>query len=220
MSDLNDGVLISLEGLPCCGATKQANRFFIWLDDMDIEPLQARTPGGTPLGREINHLLTNRPDIRSHIVPRTELLLLQSDITQLYAETVLPAIHHNKFVFVQEGGIVSILAHASLYTESDAELLAIKMNNFAAVQGRVPDLTIFLDCTIETIQTRARNLFRNYPYVGHELHLMRESFLVQSTLDPEHIKVINGENSPEAIFNDILFYVKPLLRKKGYEIGE
>lgn len=212
--------LISIEGLPCSGVTKQANRLITWLDDKDIDPIQVRTPGGTQLGREIDHLLSGRPDIRRALTPKVETLLLQADIAQLYEETVLPALSNGDFAVVQEGGMLSILAHMGIYCEESTETIKLGFDNLSAVKSTAPDMTIFLDCQIPTIENRAQHLCRYYPYVNHELHLIRDMFMTQATLNPDAIKVVNGENSIEAVFNDILFYVKPLLRGRGYDTDE
>jgi dTMP kinase len=207
------GLLISIEGLPISGKTKQVLNLFNWLCDNELECIACKTPGGTTLGREVKHLLYGRPDLRKGLNPFSETFLMLADIAQLYEETVLPCLNHNKFIVVQEGGISTLLALQSVNPDGD---MFIAPNSVLAVQGRKPDLTIFLDCTVPTAQKRAQHYAYPYHYTGTELQIMRDSFFVQVQENPQTMRYVNGENEPEAVIEDILFIIKPLLRERQY----
>ena len=213
---MSSGQLISFEGLDGAGKTTQIELLERWLEGQQIPYIRTREPGGTPLGVEIRHLLLNRPELA--ITPLAEAFLFQADRAQHFNRVILPALEEGLHV------ITDRCLDASIAYQGHARNVGIELVtrlSLIATQGHLPNLTIFLDLNPTQVQHRTdrandttgiREKQTRFDVEEEEFHRkVREAFLVLAHINPGRIKVLDASRSPEAIHEEIIALVKPLL---------
>ena len=213
---MSSGQLISFEGLDGAGKTTQIELLERWLEAQQVPYIRTREPGGTPLGVEIRHLLLNRPELA--ITPLAEAFLFQADRAQHFSRVILPAIEEGLLV------ITDRCLDASIAYQGHARNVGIELVtrlSLIATQGHLPNLTILLDLNPTQVQYRTyiandttgkREEQTRFDVEEEEFHRkVREAFLVLARISPGRIKVLDASRSPEAIHEEIIALVKPLL---------
>jgi dTMP kinase len=151
------GRLITFEGSEGCGKSTQAGLLCERLRAMGRTVVEAREPGGTPLGEEIRHLLKFHPAGRG-MCPEAELLLFSASRAQLVRQLVRPALASGALVICDR-----FLDSSTVY-QACARGLPLDLTTHIhtlAVGDTLPDLTLVLDMDPE--QARARALRRVRP---------------------------------------------------------
>jgi len=213
---VNQGRLISFEGLDGAGKTTQMGLLERWLEARGISYVRTREPGGTPLGLQIRHLLLNRPDLA--IVPLAEAFLFQADRAQHFATLVIPALREGKLVITDRCFDASI-AYQGFARGVGVEL--VEQLSMLATQGYKPDLTILLDLDPSEVHRRTdmasdqsgtREKQTRFDAEEEAFHIrVQEGFRALARAHPERIKVVDASRSPEEIHQAIVGLVKPLL---------
>ena len=152
------GKFIVFEGIDGCGKTTQINEIFKWLPKSnlisnDSSIVKTREPGGSLLGAKLRELiLSNHKDN----VPTklTELLLYAADRTEHVAKIITPALKNGDWV-LSDRFSGSTLAYQGYGRNLDKEI--IKNLDIIACQGQKPDITFFLDISIEESIARRKN---------------------------------------------------------------
>lgn len=220
-SVLSKGHLISFEGLDGAGKTTQMELLSDWLDACEIAYIRTREPGGTPLGVEIRHLLLHHPELA--ITPLAEALLFQADRAQHFATLVLPALEAGKLV-VSDRCFDSSIAYQGAARGVGTEL--VERISLLATQGRVPDLTIFLDLDPTNALARTdaeldQSGTRRQPdrFERESLHfhqLLRQAFLTLAQAHPARIKVLDAAQSAQQLHQQIIILVQQLLTARAW----
>ena len=108
------------------------------------EVLVTREPGGSQIAEGIRSLLQEKTD--PAMDPWTEALLLAASRREHLVQTVEPALRANKLV-LSDRYLDSSLAYQGGARKLGVDRVAT-LNDFA-IQGRLPDLTIYLDLPVE-----------------------------------------------------------------------
>ena len=143
-----------LEGIDGCGKSTQIKYLSNWLNNSAIKPdnsklLITREPGGTNLGNSLRSLLLN--DLTEYPEPLTELLLYSADRAQHVSQVILPAINNGNWV-ISDRFSSSTMAYQGFGRNLDKTL--IRQLEEIACQGVKPNLTIFLDISIQESMRR------------------------------------------------------------------
>ncbi len=159
---------LAFEGVDWSGKSTQAQLLATRLD-----AVLTREPGGTPLGAELRQLLLDNGS--AAVNPRAETLLMAADRAQHLAEVVEPALAAGRHV-VSDRSAYSSLAYQGGGRQLGVD--AVRSINDWAIDGRWPDLLIFLDLDVgvagnrterepdrleaegSTFQQRARDTYR------------------------------------------------------------
>jgi dTMP kinase len=213
---VNEGRLISFEGLDGAGKTTQMGLLERWLVAHDVPNVRTLEPGGTLLGLEIRHLLLNRPELT--IVPLAEAFLFQADRAQHFAMVVIPALREGKLV------ITDRCFDASIAYQGFARGVGVKLIeqlSLLATQGYQPDLTILLDLDPSEVDKRTdtasdqsgmREERTRFDAEGEDFHKrVQEGFRALARTYPERIKVVDSSRTPEEIHKEIVVLVEALL---------
>jgi dTMP kinase len=144
------GKFITLEGVEGTGKTTQCALLCDYLRGHDIDVLETREPGGTPLGENARRLLLEPGDDAPSA--QAELLLFLAARAQLTARVITPALEAGIWVICDRFSDATI-AYQGCGRGLDVE--AIKSLNEFATGGLKPDRTILLDLDVETGITRA-----------------------------------------------------------------
>jgi len=148
------GYFITFEGPDGSGKTTISNLVYQKLKDNQFDCVYTREPGGIEIAEKIRDIILNPEHITMD--KKTEALLYAASRRQHLIEKVLPALENNKIV-ICDRFVDSSLAYQGVGRDIGFdEVYAI--NEFA-IEGHLPDLTIFLDIDAETglkrIQDRA-----------------------------------------------------------------
>ncbi len=205
-------LFITLEGVEGCGKSTQARLLATRLEDQHgRQVVLTREPGGTEITQQIRELLA---DPSANLDHRTELLLFLADRAQHVSSVINPALKAGAIVICDRYSD-STLAYQS-YGRGHALDLVENMNAWASASTK-PDLTLWIDCDIETGVGRAarqtgeaNDRFEAEPLDFHRL--VRSGFAALAERDNQRIVRIEGDASIEAISADILAVVEARLR--------
>lgn len=146
-----NGYLITLEGIDGSGKSTLAQGIYRTLQADNIPTLLTKEPGGSPLGKTIRTILHDRP---CAITPEAEFLLFAADRAQHFSEIILPALANNMIV-ISDRMADSSLAYQGYGRGVNKEM--IRVINRWAMQGKEPDLTLFVRVPVEEALRRTRS---------------------------------------------------------------
>jgi dTMP kinase len=129
-----------VEGLDGSGKGTQIERLADALDRWGFEVVHTREPGGTPIGEKIREILLDRGN--AGMADVTEALLYAASRAQHVREKILPAVAEGKVVLCDRFLDSSVAYQGGGRQLGIDEVLRI---NSPAVEGAMPDLTVYLD---------------------------------------------------------------------------
>ena len=138
------GLFITFEGLDKAGKTTQIARLAARLEQRGYTATSTREPGGTPLCEEIRQLLMKKQSEK--LVDEAELLLFSASRAQLLRERIWPELAAGHVVLCDRFAD-STTAYQGYARGMDLEF--IRHLNAYAIGNRWPDLTLFLDLTVD-----------------------------------------------------------------------
>ena len=134
------GAFLTVEGLDGSGKGTQIERLSDALDCWGFEVVHTREPGGTPIGEKIREILLDKENTAMADV--TEALLYAASRAQHVREKILPAVAEGKVVLCDRFLDSSVAYQGGGRQLGIDEVLQI---NAPAVEGAMPDLTVYLD---------------------------------------------------------------------------
>lgn len=142
------GFLLACEGIDGSGKSVLAQALYAALTADGYATLLTREPGATVVGKQIRQLLQTPA---APLFPRSQFLLYAADRADHFEREVIPAL--------QEGTVVisDRMADSSVAYQGYGRGLSVPMLqqiNTWAMNGRVPDLTIYLAVDYQTVQQR------------------------------------------------------------------
>ena len=96
MTDGSGGLFLVLEGIEGAGKSTQLRDLAGWLEELGIEHLATREPGGTEVGEAIRELLLHRPEL--DVEPECELFLILAARAAFVRQVVRPALDRGAVV--------------------------------------------------------------------------------------------------------------------------
>jgi len=153
MSSLNNGKLITFEGIDGCGKSTQARFLLERMNNSGVETILVREPGGTNISESIREILLHSSS-SGQMGDRTESLLMTASRAQLTQEVIIPNMDQGKFVIADRYSD-STLAYQGGGRNLDIEWL-IELNNYATFT-LLPDITFFVDIRPEEALRRLDN---------------------------------------------------------------
>ena len=195
------GAFLTVEGPDGSGKGTQIRRLAETLDHWGYEVVHSREPGGTPIGEKIREILLDREN--AGMTDETEALLYAASRAQHVREKIRPAVAEGKVVLCDRFLDSSVAYQGGGRKLGIDEVLAI---NAPAVDGTMPDLTVYLDIDHRTAM--ARRCAASEP---DRLEMEDERFHAQVedgyheliARDPERFVVVNAERSREEISAEI-----------------
>lgn len=198
----NMGKFITFEGPEGAGKSTQLKRLAEYLREKGHAVITTREPGGTPLAEQLREILkTHRGAEKLH--PETELLLMEAARSQHAREVILPALERGCVVLCDRY-YDSTTAYQGGARNIDSSLID-RLNLFAA-GFRKPDLTLIFDLDIETGFRRAGKRqetageYDRFEAETRAFHQrVREMFLQIARTEPDRVKIIDAEGTPEEV---------------------
>ena len=195
------GAFLAMEGLDGSGKGTQLERLRDTLDRFGFEVVLTREPGGTLIGEKIRSILLDREN--TGMTAETEALLYAASRAQHVREKILPAVQTGRVVLCDRYLDSSVAYQGGGRQLGIDEVLAI---NAPAVEGILPDLTVYLD--IGHCKALERRCAASEP---DRMEMEADSFharvedgyhqLIER--NPERFAVVNAEGDREEIAAEI-----------------
>ena len=192
------GKFITFEGIDGCGKTTQAEMLLELLEKQELSISFVREPGGDPISESIRKLLLHSEEIMSD---RAEALLMIASRAQLTDKVILPHLVNGRWM------IADRYADSTLAYQGGGRGLnstALEEINYFGTYTLKPDLTFFIDISVEEANKRMSVSRDRIEKEGEEFQQrVRDFYTNLHTKEPERVILINGENSIDAIHNEI-----------------
>ncbi|TSA28046.1 MAG: dTMP kinase [Ignavibacteriales bacterium] len=202
-------MFITFEGLDFCGKSTQVQLLEKYLIDKGSKVKIIREPGGTPISEKIRDILLDKKNSVMSI--ETELILFSASRSQLVNQVILPALKENYYV-ISDRFHDSSIAYQAFGRRINLEFVE-ELQQFV-IGKAVPDLTFFLDISIDEVIKR-KSKVKQIELDRIELSKMdfykrvRNGYLYLAEKE-KRFKMINGELPIEQIHKIILDEVKKL----------
>ena len=200
---ISSGKFITVEGIEGCGKTTQAEFIVDGLVDAGLSAKLVREPGGDPISESIRKLLLHAEESMSD---RAEALLMIASRAQLTDKVILPQIINGSWV------VADRYADSTLAYQGGGRGLSVQsldsINQFGTYTLK-PDLTFFIDISIDVANSRMRVERDRIEKEGNEFQQrVREQYLKLHESDPNRFILINGEQSVDNVRKEIWTHIK------------
>ena len=200
---ISSGKFITVEGIDGCGKTTQAEFIVEGLVDAGLSAKLVREPGGDPISESIRKLLLHAEESMSD---RAEALLMIASRAQLTDKVILPQIINGSWV------VADRYADSTLAYQGGGRGLSVQsldsINQFGTYTLK-PDLTFFIDISIDVANSRMRVERDRIEKEGNEFQQrVREQYLKLHESDPNRFILINGEQSVDNVRKEIWTHIK------------
>lgn len=205
------GFFVSLEGIEGMGKTTNMRFLAAYLHQNDVPVLITREPGGTPLADDIRHFLLSEHE--EDVLPETELLLLFAARAQHIANVIRPALKAGKLVICDR---FTDTSYAYQGAGRGIPVEKIEALENVVQEGLKPDMTILFDAPaevgLERIQVREKT-DRFESETKQFFQKCRRGYLELAKQHKDRFVVVNAEQSPEALQEDLIKILEPLIEK-------
>ncbi len=187
-------IFITVEGLEGCGKSSVIKFLENYLKKNRLKVQVYREPGSTKVGQKLRRILLDKKN--NEISSYTELLLYLAARTQLIEEKLKKSL--SKFdVVISDRFYDSTLAYQG-YGLGLGKIAEVAVGMFSL--GVRPDLTLFLDVSVETglARLKAKDRIESRPLSFHKK--LRQGFLNLAKKEPARIKVIDASGSLDQIY--------------------
>lgn len=212
---------ITFEGVEGCGKTTQIRLLADALKQAGKKVLLTREPGGCPISDKIRAILLDAGN--SEMTPKAELLLYAAARAQHIDETIRPALASGAIVLCDRF-IDATVAYQGFGRGLDQNLITV-LNETATADCR-PDLTVLIDCPVETGLERAiarieagtaadSNHLREERFEQESLQFhqrVRNGYLHIAATSPGRFIVIDGKESVDVIAANIFSAVSARIK--------
>jgi dTMP kinase len=215
---MKPGLFITFEGLDGAGKSTQLRRAVQYIRKCGHRVLVSREPGGTRPGERIRDILLASKT--GKLAPLAELALMYAARAQLLEEVVRPALARGEVVVSDRYNTASFA-----YQGYGRELGTAAVRAFDRVicGTTQPDLTIILDLDPEHALgralgrgTRQSSRLDRIEAQGLAFHRrVRAGYLAIARRAPDHIKVVQANQSIEELQRQIRALIEPLLAGRG-----
>lgn len=196
-------MFITFEGLDFCGKSTQVNLLIEYLEKEGNKIVLLREPGGTVISEKIREILLDKKNLE--MCTETELLLFYASRSQLINEKILPELKRGNIV-ISDRFFDSSTAYQG-YGRGLSVSFINELNKFV-VGKSIPDITFFLDISIDEIEKR-KLLFNKESFDRIESsvidfwHKVREGYLAIAK-NENRFCIIDASQTIEDIHKEIL----------------
>lgn len=181
-------MFVSLEGCEGVGKSTQLQLLKQYLESTNQPAVYVREPGSTQISEQIRKVILNPQN--TAMADMTEALLYASSRAQLVREVIKPALERGELV-ICDRYVDSSIAYQGYARGLGAE--TIKQINAPAMDGCLPDVTIFLDL-------RPSEAFRTFNITDDRMELESRDF---------HNRVYDGYVAEIGTSNGRFVRIKP-----------
>ena len=203
------GIFITFEGIDGCGKSTQTSMCRTWLEELGRTVLLVREPGGTKIGERIRELLLDKKN--SSMAPLTELFLFEAARAQIVEEVIKPALSEGKIV-ICDRFFDSSYAYQGCARGLGPEM--VSRLNMDATGGLAPDITFFLDISVEgaikrrNVRGEEKDRIESAGDAFQEK--VRQGF-IRAASEDGRIVTVDASLSPDEIFAQIREKIEALI---------
>lgn len=200
------GKFVTFEGCDGCGKSTQLKMLSTYLTENNIPHIFTREPGGGKISEAIREILLSGKN--GDMTDECEALLFAAARVQHLRDRVEPALREGKLV-ICDRYVDSSLAYQAYARELGREFIE-KINAYA-LENYLPDLTVFIDLTPEAAFRRKHGADENdrMEQAGMTFHKrVYEGYSALANEYPERIARVDGEKTPNEIFESVLALLK------------
>ena len=200
------GKFITFEGCDGCGKSTQLKLFSEYLTEQGVAHIFTREPGGGKISEAIREILLNGKN--AEMTDECEALLYAAARAQHLADRVSPALNEGKLV-ICDRYVDSSFAYQAYGRNLGTEFIG-KINAFA-LENFLPDATVFIDLSPEEAFLRKHGADENdrLEQAGMAFHnRVYQGFDEMAKANPDRFIRVDGRQTPEAIFAEILQKLK------------
>ena len=203
------GIFITFEGIDGCGKSTQTSMCKTWLEELGRTVLLVREPGGTKIGERIRELLLDKKN--SSMAPLTELFLFEAARAQIVEEVIKPALSEGKIV-ICDRFFDSSYAYQGCARGLGPEM--VSHLNMDATGGLAPDITFFLDISVEgaikrrNVRGEEKDRIESAGDAFQEK--VRQGF-IRAASEDGRIVTVDASLSPDEIFAQIREKIEALI---------
>jgi dTMP kinase len=200
---------VSIEGIDGSGKTEQVRLLVEHLRSIGHVVLRTKEPDGGQLGAEVRAILTH-PDRR--LAPAERLLLVSAARFDHVRSVIRPALANGQWV-VSDRFIDSTYAFQVAVSDIDLHQL-FQSTRDIVVGPTLPDLTIILDIPLDVACSRRglrRDGILDPAEATRDFAVIRKGLAAVAREEPGRCRVIDADQSPDAVARDIWRLVEPLL---------
>lgn len=197
-------MFITFEGIDFCGKSTQVKLLKDYFKSKNREVVVIREPGGTTVSEIIRDILLDKKN--SELSIESEIFLFSASRSQLVKEKILPLLKSGVIV-ISDRFHDSTTAYQGYGRGISLE--AVEQINKLAIQGAKPDLTFFIDITVEEAESRKLKLSEGKSL--DRIELSKEDFFIkvrngylQIAEQESRFRVINGMRPIETIHKNIV----------------
>lgn len=209
---MQDGILITFEGIEGCGKTTQAKKIYNYLLKSNYNVILTQEPGATKIGeivREILLSVTNK-----NIDPYAELYLYLADRAQHLNEIIYPNYENGKII------ICDRYYHSTIVYQGFARnigLETIDLLHSVMPSFVTPNITFILDVSVDEsvrrtkkrMQEEKSNLFVRFELEERAFHeKIRQGYLEIQKRESSKVLIIDGMKEIDEITTQIINYLK------------
>lgn len=208
------GIFISFEGSDGAGKTTALNSLLPLLKQKtDQEVVVSREPGGSPISEKIRKIILSVHD--QDMDDRTEALLYAAARRQHLIDVILPALDDGK-VIISDRFVDSSIAYQGGGRQIGVKEVA-EINDFA-INGTMPDLTVYFDVSPEVGLARIRKdhegAMDRLEQEKIDFHKrVHDTYQELIKANPDRIVIVNAEQEPEKVVADALAVIIKKLPK-------
>lgn len=208
------GLFITFEGPDGGGKSTQLKNIAQILREEGYDVVESREPGGTDFAEKVRSLVL---DASIPLTSVSQSLLYFAARAEHVDKLLRPSKEAGKIVLCDRFGDSTLVYQGLATGKSVEELWELRQLNSYATGNFVPDLTLVFDGRPEELVKRRtlRGVSDRYEDMGLDFqHQLRNGFLALAKIEPERIKIINAEGSPEEVQAEALAAIKEILAKE------
>jgi len=202
------GKFITIDGVEGAGKSTQIDFICEYLNSKKINVILTREPGGTKIGEKIRELLLSNTTEKMH--NDTELILMFAARNEHIQNKIKPALARGNWVLSDRFTDASYAYQGGgrgIDTARIAQLESWVLQDFA------PDMTVFLDLSVELSMRRVESRGEKDRIEQEDLDFfnrVRETYIARSKQYPQRIKLIDASQSADNTSNQIQAILKTL----------
>jgi dTMP kinase len=193
-------MFISFEGLDASGKSTHTEELHRRLKTGGYEILMVREPGGTGVSEHVRSVLL---DVKNHIDPIAEILLFSAARAQLVREVIRPALERGAVV-ICDRYVDSTTAYQGYGRGISLDI--VRKVNHIAIGDTVPNVTIFIDVSVDTVEKRQREAGKiadRMETAGRDFYANVRTGFLEIARHEKRFHVIDGERPISVIAAEI-----------------
>ena len=195
-------LFVVFEGIDGAGTTTQSEFLADYIQDMGVDVVRTREPGGTPLGERLRDLVLD--PATGELDGMTELMLYAASRSHHVHTLIKPSLENDKPV-ICDRYTASSVAYQGHGRGVDIDDVGI-INDLATVHCRA-DLTVLLDLPLEVAnkRTKKRSATADRLELETDAFKRRVAAAYRSIVEQEPGRsfVVDGTDAPQRVFTSV-----------------